>query len=168
MAVYLKIEVLGQVKLLHLLDGIEQRAEDFRPVWDEVARDLMDFEKRVFASEGAAIRHVWPSLSPDYLAQKMREGYPASILVRTGALKRSLTEEGSADMILIKEPKFLRFGTATKVGRWFLGPIHQDPQTANVPARPMVPTDPSMIPAGRIRKWIQWMEDHLLPEGEGD
>lgn len=62
------------------LAGLSAALESFAPVWLASLR-------RLFGIGGDP---PWAPLSPGYLREKIAAGYPANILVRTGALRDSI------------------------------------------------------------------------------
>jgi hypothetical protein len=160
------INVLGIQMVLRELGGYQKRLEDLTPAWEKIAQDLMALEKEVWASNGNVLGTPWEALPPGYVARKARLGLHLGILEATGALRESLTEENSPDMILLTEKNSLTFGTARKVGSWYLGPIHQEPVKAAVPRRPMLPTSLSMLPPGRLDRWLHILGAHLAGGAE--
>ncbi|HID08258.1 MAG TPA: hypothetical protein EYP10_14050 [Armatimonadetes bacterium] len=161
---------MGVESVIQELGGYRDRAKDLSPVWRMIARDMMDLERKVFASRGAILGASWAPLSPRYAKWKARHYPGRPIMVRSGRLFASLTREGSPDMILIIKPDALVFGSARRVGRarkWFLAPIHQYPETARVPKRLLMPTKAQELPRGYFDRWISWIgkfiTDQLKP-----
>lgn len=162
----LVITIEGEKQLSFAIDTLSEKVSDFRPVWDEIAKDLMEWESEIFETEGAAIGRKWVSLSPKTVKAKQRKGYPLRPLVRTGRLIASLTQEGHSDMILIVDNLSLTFGSARLVerGDWFLAPIHHfGAPSRNIPARALIPNE-SQIAQRFIDKWLAIFEDYLREE----
>jgi len=71
------------------------RSNDFKPVFRWVFLELSEAHSRQFASQGAAGGFPWKPLDPQYASWKL-ENYGANgILVRSGALRDSLTNLNS-------------------------------------------------------------------------
>jgi hypothetical protein len=67
------------------------RVDDMRPA-TRVVRDLLvEGNRKVFESKGAAVGRPWPDLKPGTLARKARAGIPSltSVLVETGELEEA-------------------------------------------------------------------------------
>ncbi len=148
----LMLELLGQQIVIEEFRAMQSRVSDLRPVWRIIARDLMKFEETVFTTRGQALGAPWAPLSPRYARWKERRYPGRPQMVLSGRLLESLTDESSDDMILITEPHELIFGTARKVGRWYLGTLHQL-GTRRMPQRLIMPTHYSQLPAGMVDRW---------------
>jgi len=98
------IEIVNDQLVVHFIDSYSHRLQNFEPVWRQIAKDLMELEEQIFATQGSVIGRPWVPLSPKTIRQKQRKGFPLEPLVRTGRLRASLTEEGSGEMILDIEP----------------------------------------------------------------
>jgi len=86
----------GDAQLVRRLRGIGKEVKDWTPAFGEAAEKLKSiFENDVFRTEGGAIQEKWQPLKPQYLAQKLKQGYPADILIRTGVMKNSFFTESS-------------------------------------------------------------------------
>lgn len=85
-------EFWGDVQVDRTLAGIEARAQEVTPAWEQVAESFLRAERRQFSSEGGYGSGGWPALSPAYAAWKQRHYPGRKILERTGALKASLTD----------------------------------------------------------------------------
>jgi len=162
----LVITIDGDQQVTFAIDTLSEKVADLRPVWEQIARDLMEWEEEIFATRGTAIGRPWAPLSPKTIQQKMRKGFPLDPLVRTGRLKASLTDESSDEMVLITEPTYLVFGSARLVDRgdWFLAPIHHfGAKGGQIPARALMP-DQNQI-AQRFRdRWLTFFEEYLREE----
>lgn len=89
MSIELTWQVEGAQQLSRVLRGIGEGVKDWKPAFRETAEELAKvFANDVFDTEGSAIGEKWKPLKPRYLAQKVKDGYPADTLVRTGKMKR--------------------------------------------------------------------------------
>ena len=160
------ITIEGEKEIAFAIDTLSDKVTDLSPVWQQISKDLMEWEDEIFATEGIAIGHPWAPLSPKTIRQKQRKGFPLKPLIRTGRLKASLTEQSSDDMVLIIEPLALTFGSARLVDRgdWFLAPIHHfGAPSRNIPARALMPDETQI--AQRFReKWLTFFEQYLREE----
>lgn len=98
------------------LRGVESRAEHLQPVWLQVREDWVEGNARRFRNEGRIGKgRPWRPLSPAY-AKRKKKLYPgAKILVRTGALRSSLTT--SLDVNEIRDQS-MAIGSRSKVGQY--------------------------------------------------
>lgn len=69
---------------------------DYRgPVLTVIGQVHRKQELRIFATQGTAgASGAWPKLSPAYAKRKRKAGFGSRILVRTGAMKATLTQAG--------------------------------------------------------------------------
>jgi phage gpG-like protein len=146
--VRLHFEFYGQVELDRTLAGLEERTQDLRPVWDTLRRRFLVTERKQFDSEGAFGGGKWAPLSPAYGAWKAAH-YPGKpILVRTGELRRSLTE---GPQVTVMEPHLAIFGSAVEYGQY-----HEE-GSAHLPRRP-----PVQLPAAERREWVRAVQRFIV------
>lgn len=103
MGLRLRFTVFDEQQVNRVLEGLDNRARDMRPAWDEVREYFSDYEERWFLARGRG----WRPLSRSYERWKARHFPGKPIMVRTGELEQSL-EEPSID---IREPTYAIFGT---------------------------------------------------------
>ncbi len=156
------LEIVGRVETVDLLDSIGARGADLMPLWPVIHQSFLDGEKRRFDDEGPG----WAPLAPSTVARK---GF-ATILVETGALKASLTEDKAPGAVYREMPDGLEMGTDYRSprqgGRWAsvaLASFHQF-GTRRMPARPVIDAfDPY------VATWAPLLADYLtagvVPEG---
>ena len=120
------IEVRGDKKAVLDLHELGVRARDVRPASRRLFRVFEQAEEAQFESHRG-----WPPLADATLAEKAASGFPAQILVRTGALRASLTESGGSGTV--REVRFgvLEFGTSLPYAKYALG-------TKRQPSRPLI------------------------------
>lgn len=88
----------GQVQLARRLNIVASSVKDWTPAFQEAADKLESiFSNDVFRTQGAIIGESWQPLKPKYLAQKVKQGFPADTLVKTGRLKASFFSEVHSD-----------------------------------------------------------------------
>ena len=98
MSVQLSWQIEGTQQLSRVLKGIGDGIKDWTPAFREASQELAKiYANDVFETRGRAIGETWQPLSPVYLAQKVKQGYPADPLVRTGAMKGSFKTLFKAD-----------------------------------------------------------------------
>ena len=83
-----RIDVAPIRDLMARLKALSVRVDDFQPLWDRLAGIMVEVETDWFETEGHG---GWPPLAQSTLREKARYGYPLDPLLRTGALKGSLT-----------------------------------------------------------------------------
>ena len=111
MALRFQIEILGEQQLDRILSRVIAGVRDLRPVWKDVADDFLEMEREQFASEGRSGSGGWAPLSPRYAALKAQRYPGRGILVRTGALRGSLTATGGRHIRKLTANS-LRLGTS--------------------------------------------------------
>lgn len=88
----------GEVQLARRLRIIANEIKDWTPAFQEAADRLKGiFSDDVFRTEGAIIGESWQPLKPKYLAQKVKAGFPASTLIKTGRMRESFVTEVASD-----------------------------------------------------------------------
>jgi hypothetical protein len=161
------VVMIDDENVLFAVDTLSERVQNFEPVWRQIAKDLMELEEQIFATQGSVIGKPWAPLSPKTIRQKQRKGFPLEPLVRTGRLRASLTDESSNEMVLDIDPLGLTFGSARLVDRgdWFLAPIHHfGAPRRNIPARVLMPDNQFLSERYRER-WQDYFFNHLSEEG---
>jgi len=72
--------------------AMSQRAENVLPAWNAFLDWFTDGNRQQFGTQGKKWRTPWRELKDTSLAQKRREGWMGDILVRSGDLKRSVSD----------------------------------------------------------------------------
>lgn len=117
------------------LHGITEALGDLRPAWKDVHNIFMEFERKVFETEGAYASSDWVPLNPAYAAYKERTHGGKSIMRRSDRLFKSLTSGSSADHYYQSGPSFVEIGTRTLYAR----AQHFGYERMGLPARPLIP-----------------------------
>lgn len=113
--VRIRVDIEGVKELDRAVLSRADRLSDMRPAWQKIIAALQDYEERMFDAEGAIEGlEKWAPLSDAYAAWKAIHYPGRGILVRTGALKASLT--GGGQGIRIVKAKEMVFGTAVPYG----------------------------------------------------
>lgn len=89
----LRLEVAGITETRARLRDLIADLDDFEQLWEDYALVMVQTEEEWFASEGGG---TWPPLAPSTVRDKIRDGYPADTLIRTGDLLESLTDPAVA------------------------------------------------------------------------
>jgi phage gpG-like protein len=100
---------------IQMLDRMEKRAKDFRPVFKWAKQEIQKANAANFTSSGLPVGG-WSPLSPRYGAWKATHFPGAPIMVRTGALFRSLTNLRGAPNVIGKN--FAVFGTDVEYAKF--------------------------------------------------
>lgn len=165
-----RFQLSGETEFARAFDNIKHIPDDFRGAWEPMAEDFWKQNEDTFAAEGPG----WAPLAPATRWDRLYHGYPPShpILVRSGALKDSLTD-GTADGAIYEVyPREMSLGTELKTpdGRYTLGMLHQTGTRPHknsphgMPARPPVVVTPELK-----RKWNKrlemWLRDELNYQG---
>jgi len=161
------VVMIDDENVLFAVDTLSERITNLEPVWGQIAKDLMELEAQIFATQGSIIGKPWAPLSPKTVRQKQRKGFPLEPLVRTGRLRASLTDESSEEMVLDIDNLGLTFGSARLVDRgdWFLAPIHHfGAPRRNIPARALMPDERFLAERYRDR-WQDYFLNYLSEEG---
>jgi len=159
--------MIDDENVLFAVDTLSERVLNLEPVWRQIAKDLMELEAQIFATQGSVIGKPWAPLSPKTIRQKQRKNFPLEPLVRTGRLRASLTDESSNEMVLDIDNFGLTFGSARLVDRgdWFLAPIHHfGAPRRNIPARALMPDSQQLAERFRDR-WQDYFFNYLSEEG---
>jgi hypothetical protein len=49
------IEIVNDQLVVHFIDSYSHRLQNFEPVWRQIAKDLMELEEQIFATQGSVI-----------------------------------------------------------------------------------------------------------------
>jgi hypothetical protein len=123
--------------------------EDLTFLWDRFEPLMQDLEERVWETQGFG---EWPPLADSTIEQKARHGWSLEPMVRTGALRDSMTDPGAASE---RTPKSMTWGTDIDYAHW-----HQEGGTTEgrPPQRQIIP-DP--LPVDERRKFEQAMVSYV-------
>jgi len=102
MAFLISWQVEGEQQLLRKLQIAQDKVKDWTPAFRKVATVLKKtFSNDVFDTRGRTVDENWPKLSPQYLAEKRKAGYPSQPLVRTGKMKKSFKTLFKSDLAAV-------------------------------------------------------------------
>jgi hypothetical protein len=92
----------GEEQLVRNLRGIGKEVKDWTGAFREAADKLKNiFSNDVFRTEGGAIGEKWAPLKPQYLAQKVKAGFPADTLIKRGVMKAAFDNDVKKDQATI-------------------------------------------------------------------
>lgn len=102
------------------LDSLKRAISDWRPGWSRIIPHVNKAIADNFASQGSRGRR-WEPLDPKYLKRKLKEGYPADIMVRTQQLKDAATTFSESlapgpDQMVVAEELYLGLGITLDYG----------------------------------------------------
>lgn len=127
------VELEGVKETLAQFKGIELGMVDFRQLgaWKAVRSVFYKIVGSIFKAEGGA-SGKWKALTPAYQRVKVRKWGNQPILTASGALYRSLTQEGTQGSTFSETPQEMEIGTTIKYAGF-----HQS-GTRKMPARPIL------------------------------
>lgn len=141
--------VEGETQVDRTLTRMADDLDDLRPVWNKLADRFAQVERRQFDTEGGFGSGGWPALSPAYAAWKSANYPGAPILVRTGELRRGLTERPFGIEVIV--PKSMTLGSGLEYGRY-----HQRGGD-NLPQR-----RPVELPESERREWVRTVQRFVM------
>jgi hypothetical protein len=162
------ISISGVQVTADLLRTLSARIADASPMEAVFRASFLAVETERFDAEGPG----WAALAPSTLAEKTRKGQPADILVATGKLKASLTQEEAEGAVFI--PTFgaleasVTMGTELKPAKpgkgwesYALATFHQM-GTSRMPSRPVI-DDAPILAAEWTASLALWLSTGALP-----
>ena len=141
--------VEGEAQVDRTLARFAENVDDATPVWNKLADRFATIERRQFDSEGAYGSGGWPALSPKYAAWKSRHFPGAPILVRTGALRDSLTERPFGVEVI--RPESMTIGSGLEYGRYHQAGAGNNPQRR-----------PVELPENERRTWVNMIQRFIV------
>jgi phage gpG-like protein len=131
----LSFEVEGEVQLNRALGVLIDRTTDLSRLWPQVRDLVMEDVGKQFRTEGGHGGTPWPPLNPIYAAWKAAAYGQKPIMVRTGALLKSLTQRGIGDMLFESGRRGMSYGTHLPYAKY-----HQSPgaRRSSLPRRPLI------------------------------
>src|SRR4030042_6853211 len=98
--------------------GGELDLETMKRACQMILVEMFGVEKKTFQTQGSFAFHgAWPQLNEDYKDWKMRHGYSGAIMIRTGALMKSLIQETPDTVMSVSKTGktwVLKFGTTVR------------------------------------------------------
>jgi hypothetical protein len=126
--VYAELRSSGTSAVVERFGTRAARAAAPDPAMHDALALLEQRERRRFDEQGGG---EWPPLAASTLARKQSAGFPARLLVASGALQHSLIERGPDAIRELREDGFA-FGTRRPYARF------HDRGTRRMPPRPLV------------------------------
>ncbi len=142
------VKPIGFRELQRQLINVADRGNDPSPLLPELDEDFRQLMGSQFRSGRG-----WKPLSPEYAAQKAREGRSPLVGVYTGGLMNSLVRAGHPQHVsrFTRDKSFI-VGSTNQVQRLFTGKH----KTRNQPRRTI-----RIAPATR-REWLQMVQDYIV------
>jgi len=159
MALRFALELRGGDALRGRLEERQARLADWRRPLALVRDDFRQYERELFESEGAAGgRGPWAPLKPSVRLWKARRYPGKSLLRRTDALYRSLTQPNARGSLGRIDGDRLIVGTTltTPDGRRNLGALHHEGRGA-LPSRPLLE-----VSEARLARWAGVVREAML------
>lgn len=132
--------------IVDLIDRSEKLADDGRPLWAELLQPIEDAMSYEFSH---ANPNNWPGLKPETIDWKRSKGFPDTIGIMDGALKRASTNEAVID----STKEALLWGVNPNVTGYKGAPVgdyaqyfNDGSQDGTNPARPLF---------GFTKKWVK-------------
>lgn len=131
----------GTKDLKRRLRGIERRIQNPERAWKSVGAYVSKSVRQQWTTRGGRMGTPWAPLAPSTVADKKRNGWPRTPLVRTGDMRRGFTGR-PMDIERITGQTAV-FGSSSKVAGWqHRGTTrHGRP---HIPARPILKLTPDM------------------------
>lgn len=144
---------VGFRDLQQQLTDVLDRGADPRPMLGPLGESFRQVERQQFASGKG-----WKPLSPEYAAQKAREGRSPKIGVYSGGLRDSLTSKYDRYAVeryarRTRRGEAFILGSANPVGNLFSGKHKR----RNQPKRNAV-----RLPAKTRREWLAWVQEFIV------
>jgi phage gpG-like protein len=99
---FISWSIEGEQQLSRNLRDLDARTLNMRPAFEDAANYLKGvFSQDTFSSKGSVIGEPWAPLNAAYLRWKLKHGYPADILIRTGEMKKSFWTEIDSQYAII-------------------------------------------------------------------
>ena len=146
------VEVLGEEQVARVLDGVEYRAQDMRPIWQILAEDFYQVEEEQFATEGG-FSGGWAELSERYKVWKEAHYPGRPILVLTGALREAITSPNARGSIYDLQRDYMMVGVSREVLPYA---VYHQTGTRHMPARP-----PIALPESTKERWVAAIHAYL-------
>lgn len=155
----IRFEIPGEKSFQRRFENISHIPDNMRDAFEGMAEDFWTHERQVFADEGPG----WRPLSPKYAKWKAKHYPGMPILVRTGALKASLTEFDADGAIYEVYNDHMLLGTDLKTKDGYtLGTLHQFGSKKVIDRPPKRP--PVSVPMSLRTKWHHRLSDWLRDE----
>ena len=164
---HITFDIPGERALSSYFEHMYHVPDDFRDVWEQMSEDFWAQNEQTFAEEGPG----WRPLAPSTRWDRLYRGYPPShpILVRTGALRDSLTDGTAEGAIYEVYPQELTLGSDLKTKNGYtLATLHQfgSMKVADHP-----PKRPPVQITGELQtRWNQrlatWLREEFAYGGE--
>lgn len=152
MALELGVAAQGDDVASRHLTILAKRGEDPRPAFRTIQDDMRAAETQWIGSGGAG---TWPKLAESTRATKARKRYPATAMVATKALQKSLTVKRGKGAIRSATKRQMKFGTKVYYAQFHEG-------GHGVPTRRvLIPVD-----AKARRRMVRDVRDYMMGKGK--
>jgi len=150
--VRVEVKAFGDRQMSREILRISDRARDPLPLFESIHEDFLEYEKKLFDSEGASGGTPWAPLKASTVAAKAAAGLDPRILHATLTLRDSLTEKNAPDSVFQTTMDEALMASSVEYGIY-----HQSnkPRT-RLPRRPPVMLSPE-VKAEWIKKVQVWL-----------
>lgn len=148
-------QVSGEKQVAVMLGALKGAVSNLEPVWSDIRADFLQGEQEQFDSQGGSGSGGWAALSPPYAAWKTMKAPGAPILVLSGALRASLTQDSDSMAVYRPQRLGLEIGSRVPYARY-----HQT-GTSRMPSRP-----PIELTARQKRLWPRLVMEFITKSGQ--
>lgn len=151
MPITITIEAFGEVEMERTLLRWDERIRNPRRVWTAIHKEFLALEEHQFESQGE-LSGGWKPLADSTVRAKERAGLDPRIMFATERLYKSLTHQGSEDMVYEATADQLLMGSTVPYGVY-----HQSRQPRQrLPRRPVVvlPDQTKVAWVKKLQRWI--------------
>jgi len=159
-SVKVTFDLVGERALESLFDNLEHVPDDWRQPFEHMAEDFWEQNRTTFDREGPG----WRPLAVSTIRDRMRKGFPSEgpILVRSGALRRSLTSGTDDHSIYDVRATEMTLGTDVRYGIYH--------QTGSIKVQDHPPKrSPINITPELQKNWnrrlVNWLRDEIGYQG---
>lgn len=154
--VHFQFQIFGEKQVGFMMDNLGTKLSNYKESLEQIAKDYYVGEKSTFSAEGAFEgKPSWAQLSPEYERRKKEKYGNQPILVRTGSLRKAVTNRNARGSIFRLTKLSLVVGANIPVGGWNLAMLHQL-GTSKMPAREVVRITPT-----QEKRWIRIFRDFI-------
>ncbi len=101
MPLELYFEIEGEAQLVRRLMDVDLSMKDFTPEFRQVGSLLKKTFRDNFNTAGNDLGAAWQPLSPRTIREKIRQGWPLDILIRTNRMKNSFRDRVSNLFVVV-------------------------------------------------------------------
>ncbi len=161
----LTLTVDGVPLVARVLGVAAKSVRNLQPVWEDIYDDFRSRETAVFEAQGSVQGHeAWTALNANYLKWKQAHGFDSRILIKTGAMMRSLTTKGAPGSVFNSRPLGVEMGTSVPYAIY-----HQSdrPRKKNKDEKDRLPRRTMIrVTDAQRRHWVRLIQAFLIASGQ--